>query len=99
MSPPTTSCGRPRASGEVPRATTDELVDGFLAIAVDRTTHAIVGAHGIGADFDVLAAALVTAIDSRIPVEQLARSMWPFPSVGEILGVVYSRASASLGDS
>ena len=84
---------------EIPRATTDELVDGFLAIAVDRTTHLVVGAHGIGADFDVLAAALVTAIDGRIPVEQLARSMWPFPSVGEILGVVYSRASSSLDSS
>ena len=81
---------------EIPRATTDELGDGFLAIAVDRSTHTVVGAHGIGARFDELAAALVTAIDARIPVEQLARSMWPFPTVGEILGVVYSRAVSSL---
>jgi len=80
---------------EIPRATTDELGDGFLTIAVDRSTHAVVGAHGIGARFDELAAALVTAIDGRIPVEQLARSMWPFPTVGEILGLVYSRAAAS----
>ena len=82
--------------GDIARAITDELDDGFLAIAVDRSTHAPVGAHGIGAGFDVLAAALVTAIDGRIPVEQLARSMWPFPSVGEILGVVYSRAASAL---
>ena len=84
---------------EVPRATTDELGDGFLAIGVDRSTHAVVGAHGIGARFDELAAALVTAIDGRIPVEQLARSMWPFPTVGEILGLVYSRAASSLSES
>lgn len=80
---------------EIPRALTDELGDGFLTIAVDRSTHAVVGAHGIGARFDELAAALVTAIDGRIPVEQLARSMWPFPTVGEILGLVYSRAATS----
>jgi pyruvate/2-oxoglutarate dehydrogenase complex dihydrolipoamide dehydrogenase (E3) component len=85
--------------GEIPRATTDELGDGFLTIAVDRSTHAVVGAHGIGARFDELAAALVTAIDGRIPVERLARSMWPFPTVGEILGLVYSRAASSLDES
>ena len=81
---------------EVPRATTDELVDGLLTIAVDRSTGAIVAAHGVGANFDVLAAALVTAIDARTPVDQLARSMWPFPTIGELLGLVYSRASESL---
>jgi pyruvate/2-oxoglutarate dehydrogenase complex dihydrolipoamide dehydrogenase (E3) component len=84
---------------EIPRATTDELGDGFLAIAVDRSTHTVVGAHGIGARFDELAAALVTAIDGRIPVEQLARSMWAFPTVGEILGLVYSRAASSVSGS
>jgi dihydrolipoamide dehydrogenase len=84
---------------EIPRATTDELGDGFLTIAVERSTHAVVGAHGIGARFDELAAALVTAIDGRIPVEQLARSMWPFPTVGEILGLTYSRAASSLSGS
>jgi pyruvate/2-oxoglutarate dehydrogenase complex dihydrolipoamide dehydrogenase (E3) component len=82
---------------EVPRAITDEFGDGLLVIGVDRSTRVIVAAHGIGAHFDVLAAALVTAIDAEISVDQLARSMWPFPTVGELLGLVYSRASASLG--
>jgi len=81
---------------EVPRASTDEYGDGYLTVGVDRSTHRLVAAHGIGANFDVLAAALVTAIDAEVPVEQLARSMWPFPTVGELLGVLYSRASASL---
>jgi dihydrolipoamide dehydrogenase len=84
---------------ELPRAITDELGDGFLAIAVDRSTRTVVGAHGIGARFDELAAALVTAIDGGIPIERLARSMWPFPTVSEILGVVYSRAAAALNRS
>ena len=80
---------------EVPRTTTDELGDGHLTIGVDRSTHRVVAAHGVGAHFDVLAAALVTAIDAQVPVERLARSMWPFPTVGELLGVVYSRAAES----
>ncbi len=84
---------------ELPRTITDELGDGFLTIGVDREGRHVVGAHGIGAGFDQLAAALVTAIDGAVPVERLAQSMWPFPSVGEILGLVYSRAaSESSGD-
>ncbi len=81
---------------EIARSTTDNLTDGFLAIAVDRSTRAVVAAHGIGSGFDILAAALVTAIDTAVPVDRLARSIQPFPTVGEILGVIYSRASASL---
>jgi dihydrolipoamide dehydrogenase len=81
---------------ETPRWTTDDLVDGFLTIGVDVHTRTVVAAHGVGAGFDVLAAALVTAIDGGLTVDALSRSMWPFPSVGEILGVVYSRAVDSL---
>ncbi|MGE5210917.1 MAG: hypothetical protein ACM3MM_06610, partial [Acidobacteriota bacterium] len=81
---------------EIARWTTDELGDGFLTIAVDRTAHTMVAAHGIGAGFDELAAALVTAIDGRVSVDRLAQSMWPFPSIGEILGVVYSRAALAV---
>ncbi len=81
---------------EVPRSITDGLTDGVLTIAVDRSTRTIVAAHGVGAGFDILAAALVTAIDARVPIEQLARSIWPFPTIGELLGLIYSRASASL---
>ncbi len=84
---------------EIARWTTDELGDGFLTIAVDRSTHTVVAAHGIGARFDELAAALVTAIDGHVSVDRLAKSMWPFPSVGEILGVVYSRAAEAVASS
>lgn len=84
---------------ETPRWTTDDLVDGLLTIGVDPTTRTVEAAHGIGADFDVLAAALVTAIDGDVTVDRLRTSMWPFPSIGEILGVVYSRAAESLSTS
>ncbi len=83
---------------EIPRSTTDDLSDGVLAIAVDRSTRTIVAAHGVGAGFDILAAALVTAIDARVPIDDLARSIWPFPTVGELLGLIYSRASAALDE-
>lgn len=82
---------------EVARFTTDDLVDGVLHVGVERPSGELRAAHGIGAGFDILATALVTAIDSRVPVHRLARSMAPFPTVGEMLPLIYSRASASVG--
>ncbi len=83
---------------EVPRATTDELGDGYLAIGVDTVPRAGWSLHMASALTSMCSQPrLVTAIDAQVPVEQLARSMWPFPTVGELLGVIYSRASASLG--
>lgn len=81
---------------EIARWSTDELGEGFLTVAVDRATRRVVAAHGAGARFDELAAALVTAIDGGIPVDRLAMSMWPFPTVGELLGPIYDRALAAL---
>jgi pyruvate/2-oxoglutarate dehydrogenase complex dihydrolipoamide dehydrogenase (E3) component len=77
---------------EIARSTTGDLADGFLTIAVERDSHRVVAAHGIGTRFDELAAALVTAIDGDVSVDRLARSMWQFPTVGEIPGLLYSRA-------
>jgi dihydrolipoamide dehydrogenase len=81
---------------EVARFTTDDLLDGVLHIGVERPSGEVRAAHGIGAGFDILAAALVTAIDARVPVHRLSRSMTPFPTVGDILPLIYSRASASV---
>ncbi len=81
---------------EVARWTTDSLGDGFLTVAIDRTTRCVIAAHGVGAGFDELAAALVTAIDGRVPVDRLVMSMWPFPTVGEVLGPIYERALEAL---
>lgn len=81
---------------EIARWSTDALNDGVLTIAVDRTTRCVVAAHGAGARFDELAAALITAIDGRVTVDRLAMSMWPFPTVGDILGPIYQRALDAL---
>ena len=83
---------------EIARWTTDALGDGVLTIAVDRTTRCVVAAHGVGARFDELAAALITAIDGRVTVDRLAMSMWPFPTVGDILGPIYRRALDALDE-
>lgn len=84
---------------EIARGRTDRLADGFLAIAVRRSTGHVIAAHGVGARFDELATALVTAIDANIPVDRLAMSMQPFPTVGELLGIIYSRAVDELATS
>jgi pyruvate/2-oxoglutarate dehydrogenase complex dihydrolipoamide dehydrogenase (E3) component len=81
---------------EVARWSTDALGDGFLTVAVDRSTRCVVAAHGAGAGFDELSAALVTAIDGRVAIDRLVRSMWPFPTVGELLGPIYRRALEAL---
>jgi pyruvate/2-oxoglutarate dehydrogenase complex dihydrolipoamide dehydrogenase (E3) component len=83
---------------EVARWSTDALGDGFLTVAVDPATRCVVAAHGAGERFDELSAALVTAIDGRVPVDRLVMSMWPFPTVGELLGVIYRRAVDALGE-
>jgi dihydrolipoamide dehydrogenase len=81
---------------EIARWTTDSLGDGYLTVGVDRSSRCVVAAHGAGARFDELAAALVTAIDGGVPVDRLTMSMWPFPTVGELLGPVYERAVDAL---
>ena len=83
---------------EIARFATDALGAGFLTIAVDRTTRCVVAAHGAGARFDELAAALITAVDGRVTVDRLAMSMWPFPTVGDILGPIYRRALDALDE-
>ena len=74
---------------ELPRSSTDALGEGFLAVAARRSTGTVVAAHGVGARFDELVHALVVAIDGKVAVETLARSMQPFPTIGEILGAAF----------
>jgi pyruvate/2-oxoglutarate dehydrogenase complex dihydrolipoamide dehydrogenase (E3) component len=83
---------------EVARWTTDALGDGFLTVAIDPSTRCAVAAHGAGARFDELSAALITAIDASVPVDVLHRSMWAFPTVAELLGLIYARAIDALDD-
>ena len=75
---------------ETARHTTDEHRTGFLALGARRSTGCLVAASGIGARFDEIIHAVVVAIDGQVPVEVLARTIQPFPTVGETLGVAYA---------
>ena len=80
------------ASGRVSdlaRAATDDLGEGFLAIAARRSSGSIVAAHGAGPRFEELVHALVIAVDGAVPLDRLVMSMHAFPTVGEILRPVY----------
>ncbi|WP_420452227.1 FAD-dependent oxidoreductase [Ilumatobacter sp.] len=81
---------------DVARLSTDELPSGFLALAASRSSRCLVAAHGIGPRFDEIVHALVVAIDGQVPLEVLARTIQPFPTVGECLGVAYSDVIAAL---
>ncbi len=61
-----------------------------------RSTGCLVAANGIGARFDEIVHAIVTAIDGQVPVARLAQTMQPFPTVGEILGQAYGDLAAQL---
>ena len=85
-------------SARVPRFSTDELPDGFITLAGRRSTNTIVAAHGIGPRFDELSHALVIAIDAKVPIDVLQRTIQPFPTIGEILGVAFDDLAAALAD-
>lgn len=73
-----------------PRAATDRLGAGHLWVAARRSTGTVVAASGAGPRFDELVHALVIAVDGRVPVARLRRSMQPFPTIGEILGPIWA---------
>lgn len=81
---------------DVPRLSTDELPEGFLAVAGRRSTGTVVAAHGIGPRFDELSHAIVIAIDGEVPIDVLRRTIQPFPTVGEVLGVAFDDLAAAL---
>lgn len=82
---------------EIPRVNTDELAGGFITLAGRRSTQTIVAAHGIGPRFDELSHALVIAIDGDVPIDVLQRTIQPFPTVGEVLGVAFADLAALVG--
>jgi dihydrolipoamide dehydrogenase len=85
-------------NASVPRRTTDDLAGGFLAVAARRSTGTIVAAHGIGPKFDELVHGLVIAIDGEVPVSTLARTIQPFPTIGEVLGLAFEDLRRQLAE-
>ena len=81
-----------------PRNSTDEHAAGFLALAARRSTGCLVAANGIGARFDELTHAIVIAVDGEVPVDRLARTIQPFPTVGGVLSDAFGRLADALRD-
>ncbi len=77
---------------EVARTTTDELVDGKVALTVERTTGAIIGFSGAGPAVDELVAAATILVHTRTTVEAAADIVFAFPTISEVLDVLLSRA-------
>lgn len=83
---------------DLARAITDDLPEGFLAVAARRSTGRVIAAHGAGPRFEELVHALVIAVDGAVPLHRLVMSMQAFPTVGEILHPIFvslARAVAS----
>jgi dihydrolipoamide dehydrogenase len=74
---------------DLARAVTDELGEGFMAVAARRSTGSVIAAHGAGPRFEELVHALVIAVDGAVRLERLAMSMHAFPTVGEILEPIF----------
>lgn len=74
---------------DLARSVTDELSEGFLAVAASRSTGSVIAAHGAGPGFEELVHALVIAVDGAVPLDRLAMSMHAFPTVGEILAPIF----------
>lgn len=81
---------------DTPRHNTDECPAGFMAVAIDPDSGCIVAAQAIGPGVDELSHALVVAIDGRVPVSTLVRTLQPFPTLGGALADVYEAAAAAL---
>jgi dihydrolipoamide dehydrogenase len=82
---------------DTPRHHTDEHRTGFLTVAARRSTGCIVAAHGVGAGLDELSNAFVIAIDGEVPVQRLAQTVQPFPTLGGVLSLVYDELLDELG--
>ena len=81
---------------DLARAVTDELTEGFLAVAARRSTGSVIAAHGAGPGFEELVHALVIAVDGAVRLDRLAMSMHTFPTVGEILAPIFRSLAGNL---
>lgn len=76
---------------DIARPITDELGEGLLVLLADAERGVLRAAQGVGERMDEIVGALGAVIDGAVPLDVLARSIQPFPTVSEILGVGYRR--------
>jgi len=68
---------------EVPRAITLDEPTGLVKLVVDRAERAVLGCHILGAHAGDLIAEVATVMERRIPVDAIAETIHPYPTLSE----------------
>ena len=61
------------------------LSDGFIKLVLDEKTHTILGATLVSGYASEIIYALTLMIQNKIPVESIRRTIFPHPTVGEVI--------------
>ncbi len=78
---------------DLPRALTMDARAGMVKLVVDRTSGALLGGHVLGARAGELIGEIALAMEARLPVEALARTIHPYPTMSE--GVYWAAYEAA----
>jgi pyruvate/2-oxoglutarate dehydrogenase complex dihydrolipoamide dehydrogenase (E3) component len=78
---------------DLPRALTMDARAGMVKLVVDRTRRTILGGHVLGARAGELIGEIAVAMEARLPVEALARTIHPYPTLSE--GVFWAAEQAA----
>lgn len=90
----TTEAARARgiavATGQYPvrangRARSIDAADGFAKVVTDKKTHRLLGVHIVGPDAGEMIAGCTLALERGCTAEQLASSVFPHPTVSEVI--------------
>ncbi len=78
---------------DVPRALTMDARTGMVKLVVDRAGGTVLGGHLLGAGAGELIGEIALAMEARLPVELLARTIHPYPTLSE--GVYWAAFQAA----
>jgi pyruvate/2-oxoglutarate dehydrogenase complex dihydrolipoamide dehydrogenase (E3) component len=80
--------------GDLPRALTADARVGMVKLVIDRTRRAILGGHVLGAGAGELIGEIALAMQQRLPVDAIAGTIHPYPTMAE---GVYWAADQAVG--
>jgi dihydrolipoamide dehydrogenase len=78
---------------ELPRALTSDDRAGMVKLVVDRFLGTVIGGHVLGAGAGELIGEIALAMESRLPVDAIARTIHPYPTMSE--GVYWAAFQAA----
>jgi pyruvate/2-oxoglutarate dehydrogenase complex dihydrolipoamide dehydrogenase (E3) component len=68
---------------DLPRALTMDARTGMVKLVIDRLRGTLLGGHVLGAGAGELIGEIAVAMEARLPVEALARTIHPYPTLSE----------------